>query len=102
MLTSFGEIEAAFASGGTRETAPMLFFVPDGAAWDAGYFDQLADSHCIVPIRIVYPLGYDGSSLVGVRMDCWDNNHPNDRATASSSSATSAARRASRTPPRDR
>jgi hypothetical protein len=78
VVTSFRRIEAAFATGGTRETAPMLFFVPDGAAWDAGYFDQLAASHCIVPIRIIYPIGYDGSSLDGVRVDCWDNNHPDD------------------------
>jgi hypothetical protein len=76
--STFREIEAIFAAGGTRETAPLLFFVPAGAAWDAGYFDMLADSHCIVPIRIVYPIGYDGSSLQGVRMYCWDNNHSND------------------------
>ena len=75
---TFREIESIFETGGTRETAPMLFFVPAGAAWDAGYFDMLADSHCIVPIRIVYPVGYDGSSLDGVTMHCWDNNHSNN------------------------
>lgn len=76
VVTSFQRIEANFATGGTRETAPLLFFVPQGAAWDSGYFDRLADSHCIVPIRITYPAGYDGSSLDGVHMQCWDNNHP--------------------------
>jgi hypothetical protein len=78
VVTSFRRIETTFNAGGTRETAPMLFFVPDGAAWDAGYFDKLADTHCIVPIRIVYPIGFDGSSLDGVRIDCWDNNHPDN------------------------
>jgi hypothetical protein len=77
VISTFREIESTFESGGTRETAPMLFFVPAGAAWDAGYFDMLADSHCIVPTRIVYPEGHTGASIDGIRMFCWDNNHPN-------------------------
>ena len=76
--TSFRRIESIFDSGGTRETAPILFFVPTGEVWDANYRDRLEDSHCIVPIRVVYPIGYDGSSLAGVRIECWDNNHPAD------------------------
>ncbi len=79
VATTFRTIESNFRNGGTRETAPMLFFVPSGAAWDAGYFDMLASSHCIVPIRITYPPGSDGTaSLDGIRMHCWDNNHPAD------------------------
>ena len=58
----------------------MLFFVPSGAAWDEGYFDRLGDSHCIVPYRIVYPIGHDGTSIDGVTMFCWDCNHPFDPA----------------------
>jgi hypothetical protein len=79
VVTVFREIEAEFTSGGTRETAPLLFFVPAGDIWDEGYFDMLSDSHCIVPIRITYPQGNDGSAtLDGIRMHCWDNNHPAD------------------------
>ena len=77
VISTFREIESIFRSGGNRESAPMLFFVPSGAAWDAGYFDMLADSHCIVPTRIIYPTGHDGISLNGIRMMCWDNNHSN-------------------------
>jgi hypothetical protein len=80
VLSTFRNIESIFQSGGTRETAPMLFFVPAGAAWDAGYFDMLSDSHCIVPTRIVYPTGYTaGDPLDGVILYCWDNNHPNNQ-----------------------
>jgi len=76
--TSFREIEAAFASGGTRETAPLLFFIPSGAAWDSGYFDKLADSHCVVPIKILYPSGHDGTDVAGITVQVWDNNAPAD------------------------
>ena len=74
--TSFRVIEAAFESGGTRETAPLLFFIPSGAAWDSGYFDKLADSHCVVPIKILYPSGYDGTDIANVVVQVWDNNAP--------------------------
>lgn len=72
----FRRFEASMRDGADRESALMLFFVPSGAAWDAGYFDMLGDSHCIVPIRIVYPVGHDGVSIDGVTMYCWDCNHP--------------------------
>lgn len=69
-------IEATFASGGTRETAPLLFFIPSGAAWDSGYFEKLADSHCVVPVSMTFPIGYDGSDLNGIDIQVWDNNEP--------------------------
>ena len=72
--TTFRRIESAFASGGSRETAPLLFFIPSGAVWDAGYVDKLAETHCIVPIAITYPDGPD--ELDGAVIHCWDNNHP--------------------------
>lgn len=74
--TVFRRFETSMRDGADRESALMLFFVPAGAAWDEGYFDMLGDSHCIVPIRIVYPIGHDGTSIDGVTMYCWDCNHP--------------------------
>ncbi len=74
--TTFRAIESNFASGGTRETAPLLFFIPSGAAWDGAYFDKLADSHCVVPIKLLFPLGYDGTDIDGVDIQVWDNNEP--------------------------
>ena len=74
--TSFRTIESSLRDGASRELALMLFFVPSGAAWDGGYFDKLGDSHCIVPIRMVYPVGHDGTSIEGVKLYCWDCNHP--------------------------
>lgn len=74
--TSFRRIEQNLADGGDRESCQMLFFVPSGEVWDDGYFDKLGDSHCIVPYRIVYPIGHDGTSIEGVTMFCWDCNHP--------------------------
>ncbi|MEM6438417.1 MAG: hypothetical protein AAF763_01800, partial [Pseudomonadota bacterium] len=76
-----------FLRGTDRQNAPMLFFIPSGAAWDAGYFDRLSDSHCILPYRFVYPTGHPGpqlapggattiTSLDGVEMFCWDCNRP--------------------------
>lgn len=76
VLTSFRAIEANLRDGGDRESALMLFFVPSGEFWDQGYFDRLGDSHCIVPYRIVYPIGYDGTSIAGAQLFCWDCNHP--------------------------
>jgi len=73
---TFRTIEKAFLSGGTRETAPLLFFIPSGEVWDAGYRDKLARSHCVVPIKITYPAGYDGKDLHGVDIQVWDNNVP--------------------------
>lgn len=81
------EIEATFMRGCDRQNAPLLFFIPSGAAWDEGYFDRLSDSHCIMPYRFVYPDGHAGpvlspdgsttlSSLDGVQMFCWDCNEP--------------------------
>jgi hypothetical protein len=80
VTTSFRRIEQNLRDGGDRESCLMLFFVPSGAAWDGGYFDRLGDSHCIVPYRIVYPIGHDGTSIAGVTMFCWDCNHPFDAA----------------------
>jgi hypothetical protein len=76
VATSFRRIERNLRDGGDRESCLMLFFVPSGAAWDGGYFDKLGDSHCIVPYRIVYPAGHDGTSIAGVKLYCWDCNHP--------------------------
>lgn len=76
VATSFRRIEQNLRDGGDRESCLMLFFVPSGAAWDGGYFDKLGDSHCIVPYRIVYPAGHDGTSIAGVKLFCWDCNHP--------------------------
>lgn len=81
VTTSFRRIEQNLRDGGDRESCLMLFFVPSGEVWDSGYFDRLSDSHCIVPYRIVYPVGYDGSSIDGVTMYCWDCNHPFDPAS---------------------
>ena len=75
---TFRTIEKEFQSGGTRETAPLLFFIPAGEVWDKGYMDRMNDSHCVVPINIVYPPGYDGHSIDGVDLQVWDNNHPKD------------------------
>jgi hypothetical protein len=80
VAASFRRIEQNLRDGGDRESCLMLFFVPSGAAWDGGYFDRLGDSHCIVPYRIVYPLGHDGTSINGVTLYCWDCNHPFDPA----------------------
>ena len=74
--TVFRRFENSMLNGSDRESALMLFFVPSGTVWDAGYIDKLGDSHCIVPIRMVYPVGHDGTSIAGVRMYCWDCNHP--------------------------
>ena len=82
VTTSFRRIEQNLRDGGDRESCLMLFFVPSGAVWDDGYFDSLGDSHCIVPYRIVYPIGHDGTSIEGVEMYCWDCNHPFDPADA--------------------
>ncbi|GAA0880491.1 hypothetical protein GCM10009119_34610 [Algoriphagus jejuensis] len=79
-------IERTFMTGCDRENAPLLFFIPSGAIWDAGYIDGLSSSHCIMPYRFVYPEGHPGpqlspgdfttiSSLDGVEMYCWDCNH---------------------------
>jgi len=76
VATVFRRIEASLRDGADRHSAQMLFFVPSGAAWDEGYFDMLGDSHCIVPIRMVYPVGHDGISMDGVKLFCWDCNHP--------------------------
>jgi hypothetical protein len=76
VTTVFRRFEASMRDGADRESSLMLFFVPAGAAWDEGYFDMLGDTHCIVPIRMVYPLGHDGTSIDGVTMYCWDCNHP--------------------------
>ncbi len=74
--TVFRQFETSMLNGADRESALMLFFVPAGTVWDEGYFDMLGDTHCIVPIRIVYPVGHNGTSINGVTMYCWDCNHP--------------------------
>ncbi len=79
---SYRDIETIFYNGVSRHNAPMLFFIPSGAAWDSGYFDRLGDSHCIVPIRFIYPIGHPGPAADGttnpdgVTLFCWDCNHP--------------------------
>jgi hypothetical protein len=78
VATSFRRIEQNLRDGGDRESALMLFFTPSGEIWDGGYFDKLSDSHCIVPYRIVYPVGHDGTSIAGCTLFCWDCNHPFD------------------------
>lgn len=81
------EIEATFLRGCDRDNAPLLFFIPSGAVWNAGYFDELSSSHCVMPYRFVYPEGHSGavlspdqrttiSSLDGVHMYVWDCNDP--------------------------
>jgi hypothetical protein len=83
---SYRDIESTFLRGCDRNNAPLLFFIPSGAAWDEGYFDRLGDSHCIMPWRFVYPQGrlpqMDPSGFTsitdpdGVEMFCWDCNQP--------------------------
>lgn len=81
------EIESTFLRGCDRQNAPLLFFIPSGAAWDAGYFDRLSDSHCVMPYSFEYPAGHPGpqlsgdlsttiTSLDGVQMRVWDCNEP--------------------------
>ncbi|MCI5130675.1 MAG: hypothetical protein D3904_03960 [Candidatus Electrothrix sp. EH2] len=83
-------IERTFLTGCDRNVAPLLFFIPMGAIWDSGYIDKLASTHCIMPYRFVYPDTHSGpqlsanglttiSSLDGVKMYCWDCNHPNSQ-----------------------
>jgi hypothetical protein len=82
VLTTYRQIESVFLNGVDRNNAPMLFFIPSGAAWDSGYFDRLGSSHCIVPIRFVYPVGHSGPQADGttdpdgVTLYCWDCNRP--------------------------
>lgn len=84
---SFREVETIFLRGCGRENAPLIFFLPSGAIWDAGYFDKLNKSHCVMPYRLEYPPGHpgprlspDGSTtttdLTGVKMFVWDCNSP--------------------------
>jgi hypothetical protein len=80
--TVFRRIETSMRDGADRESALMLFFVPAGEVWDEGYFDMLGDSHCIVPIRLIYPVGHDGTSIDGVTIQCWDCNHPVEEGAA--------------------
>ena len=76
VLTTFNTFENRIVNGCDKESAPLLFFIPCGAAWDEGYFDKLADTHCIVPIRIVYPQNHAQGDPDGVELYCWDCNHP--------------------------
>lgn len=84
VLQTYREIEHAFYNGCDRNNAPMLFFIPSGAIWDEGYVDTLGSTHCIVPIRFVYPQGHGGPQADGstdpdgVRLYCWDCNLPYD------------------------
>lgn len=80
--STFRQIEECFTLGCHLESAPLLFFIPSGAVWDEGYVDSLGKTHCIVPIRIVYPLGHDGTDIDGVKLYCWDCNHPPEEDTA--------------------
>lgn len=79
-------IERTFLAGCDRANAPLLFFIPSGAAWEANYAEKLEDSHCILPYRFVYPDGHPGPALSadgattvgdldGVEMYCWDCNN---------------------------
>lgn len=74
--TVFRCIESGFRDGVNRESAPLLFFVPSGAIWEGDNINKLAETHCVVPIRIVYPIGHDGISIEGTKLYCWDCNHP--------------------------
>jgi hypothetical protein len=82
---TYREIEATFLRGCDRNNAPLLFFIPSGAIWDSGYFDKLADSHCVMPYRFLYPAGREpqlapgGVTTLtnpdGVEMYVWDCNN---------------------------
>ena len=84
---TFHQIEATFLSGTDRQNAPLLFFIPSGEVWDSGYTDKLSNSHCVMPYRIVYPVGRpapqltpDGTSTLtdpdGCQLFVWDCNNP--------------------------
>jgi hypothetical protein len=84
---TYREIEATFLRGCDRENAPLLFFIPSGEVWDAGYTDKLSDSHCVMPYKFVYPDGHPGpqlsadgtttiTDLDGVQLFVWDCNRP--------------------------
>lgn len=84
---TYREIEKIFLYGCDRNNAPMLFFIPSGEVWDSGYTDKLGDSHCIVPVRFVYPKGHGGpkadgtTNPDGVTLYCWDCNRPPENDT---------------------
>jgi len=82
-------IERTFLTGCDRNVAPLLFFIPSGSIWDSGYIDKLGSTHCIMPYRFTYPSTHSGprlsadgrttiSSLDGVKLYCWDCNHPDN------------------------
>lgn len=89
---TYREIEKTFFTGCDRNNAPMLFFIPSGAVWDSGYIDKLGSTHCIVPVRFVYPQGHGGPKADGttdpdgVSLYCWDCNHPPENDSASEES----------------
>ncbi|MBD2504169.1 hypothetical protein [Anabaena azotica] len=81
------EIESTFLRGCDRQNAPLLFFIPSGEVWDAGYIDKLGASHCVMPYKFEYPASHPGpklspdgsttiSDLDGVKMFVWDCNRP--------------------------
>ncbi len=87
---TYREIEGTFLRGCDRNNAPLLFFIPSGDIWDAGYFDKLGKSHCVMPIRFNYPEGHPGPSLTpdksststdpnGVELQVWDCNLPESK-----------------------
>lgn len=71
------QIEAAFTNGATRDTMPILFFIPAGLPVSSQWFDNLNASHCIVPYKITRPAGWHGG-YDGVKLYIYDCNHPKD------------------------
>lgn len=83
------EIETIFLRGCTRQSAPLLFFIPAGEVWNDQYLDRLNRAHCVMPYRFSYPAGHPGpqlaadgkltvSDLDGVQLYVWDCNAPDD------------------------
>ena len=76
------EIENDFSDNThlNANTARILCFIPKGNVWDAitdeGYREAFANSHTVVPTRLVYP--NKEKSLDGAKLYIYDNNYPGD------------------------
>jgi hypothetical protein len=70
---SLEAVERDLAAGSGLHSCRIVFFVPSGNVWDAGFLDDLAATHAVVPYKIEYP---PPGTTDPIRMYVYDCNFP--------------------------
>ena len=75
VMTSVQQVESTFSGTQTAHNMPLIFFIPSGLPVSSQWFNNIEAGHCLVPWKLVRPLGWSGG-YNNVKLYLYDCNNP--------------------------